>query len=232
MHPTRVPSFAALMREQLLPMEGVTRIIQCRRFTILYSAGNAADSVFFLESGLVKIVKHGPENKEVLLNLVRPGEIFGEEALLLGGYRHSTAEVIQEASVSIIPKEIFLRFCNQSPDSWKLIAELIARREQDLEQKVELLLMRDVEHRILFYLAELAEAVGVKAPEDNGYTIHFSQGEIASLVGATRETTSSTLNALARRGLVSLGRRRLVVSSPSSLRSAAESPKAKSATSS
>ncbi len=231
MHPTRVPSFAALMREQLLPMEGVTRIMQCRRFTILYSAGNAADSVFFLESGLVKIVKHGPENKEVLLNLVRPGEIFGEEALLLGGFRHSTSEVIQEACISIVPKDIFLRFCNANVDSWKLIAELIARREQDLEQKVELLLMRDVEHRILFYLAELAEAVGVRQPEDQGgYTIHFSQGEIASLVGATRETTSSTLNALARRGLVALGRRRLVVSSPTSLRSAAESPKAKSAT--
>lgn len=210
-------------------MEGVTRIVQCRRFTILYSSGNAADSIFFLESGLVKIVKHGPESKEVLLNLVRPGEIFGEEAILLGGYRHSTAEVIQEATIAIIPKELFLRFCNQNMDSWKLMAELIARREQDLEQKIELLLMRDVEHRILFYLAELAEAVGVQQPGETGYTIHFSQGEIASLVGATRETTSSTLNALSRRGLVNLGRRRLVVSSPASLRHAADAPKAKSA---
>ncbi|MDX1983465.1 MAG: Crp/Fnr family transcriptional regulator [Bryobacteraceae bacterium] len=230
MHPIRVPNFAALIKEQLLPMEGVTRIIQCRRFTILYSTGNAADSVFFLESGLVKIVKHGPENKEVLLNLVRPGEIFGEEALLLGGARNSIAEIIQEASIAIIPKDIFFRFCNRSPDTWKLMAELLARREQDLEQKIELLLMRDVEHRILFYLAELAEAVGVKQPNEEGYTIHFSQGEIASLVGATRETTSSTLNALARRGLVTLGRRRLIVSSPGSLRDAADGPKAKSAT--
>jgi CRP/FNR family transcriptional regulator len=185
--------------------------------------------VFFLESGLVKIVKHGPDNREVLLNLVRPGEIFGEEALLLGGARQTAAEVVQEATVVIVPKDIFLKFCNHDVDCWRQLAELVAKRLLELEQKVELLLMRDVEHRILYYLAELAEAVGTQEPGEEGYTIQFSQGEIASLVGATRETTSSTLNMLARKGLVNLGRRRLVVTDPAVLRRAAEMPKMRSA---
>lgn len=213
-------AFAKLVREQLLGKEGVTRIMQARRFTVLYSTNNPADSVFILESGLVKIVKRGNENKEVLLTLVRPGEIFGEDAMLVGGERTSNAEVLQEATLSIIPKELFARFCNEHPDSWRLLAELLARRQQDLEQKIELLLMRDVEQRILFYLAELAELVGVPENE-HGRSVQLSQGEIASLVGATRETTSSTLNTLARRGLVSLGRRKLIVADPSVLRKAA-----------
>lgn len=225
-------SFARLLREHLLTMEGVTRIMQCRRFTVLYSSGNPADSIFFLESGLVKIIKRGPENKEVLLTLVRPGEIFGEDALLLGGNRHSTAEVLQEASIVIIPKDLFARFCNQRPEIWRMLAELLARREQDLEQKIELLLMRDVEQRILLYLAELAEAVGVATDDGSGHAVQFSQGEIASLVGATRETTSSTLNSLARRGLVTLGRRRMIVASPDVLRRVAETPKNKQLTNS
>jgi len=205
----------------------VTRIPQCRRFTILYSAGNLADSLFFLESGIVKIIKRGPENKEVLLTLVKAGEIFGEDALLIGP-RQASAEVLQEGSVYIIPKDLFTRFCNAKPEAWRMMAELLARREQGLEQKIELLLMRDVEQRILLYLADLAEVMGI-AEEDGGHSVQFSQGEIASLVGATRETTSSTLNSLARRGLLSLGRRKMVIANPNTLREAAEAPRLRAA---
>lgn len=220
--------FASVLRAELLSNPGVTRIPQCRRFTILYSAGNLADSLFFLESGIVKIIKRGPENKEVLLTLVKAGEIFGEDALLVGGPRQASAEVLLEGSVYIIPKDLFTRFCNEKPEVWRMMAELLAKREQGLEQKIELLLMRDVEQRILLYLADLAEVMGI-AEEEGGHSVQFSQGEIASLVGATRETTSSTLNSLARRGLVSLGRRKMVIANPSTLREAAEAPRLRAA---
>jgi CRP/FNR family transcriptional regulator, cyclic AMP receptor protein len=220
--------FARVLNAELLSNPGVTRIPQCRRFTILYSAGSPADSVFFLESGIVKIIKRGPENKEVLLTLVKAGEIFGEDALLVGGPRQASAEVVQEGSVYIIPKDLFGNFCNAKPEVWRMLAGLLARREQGLEQKIEMLLLRDVEQRILLYLADLAEAMGV-AEEDGGHSVQFSQGEIASLVGATRETTSSTLNSLARRGLVSLGRRKMIIADPRMLREAADSPRAHSA---
>ncbi|MBL8175131.1 MAG: Crp/Fnr family transcriptional regulator [Bryobacterales bacterium] len=226
--PNASEAFARILRAELLSNPGVTRIPQCRRFTILYSAGSAADSVFFLESGIVKIIKRGPENKEVLLTLVKAGEIFGEDALLVGGPRQASAEVLQEGSVFIIPKDLFGRFCNSKPEVWRMLAELLAKREQGLEQKIELLLMRDVEQRILLYLADLAEVMGVEE-EEGGHSVQFSQGEIASLVGATRETTSSTLNNLARRGLVSLGRRKMIIANPTTLREAAETPRLRAA---
>lgn len=220
--------FAQEVQQHLLHMTGLTRIPQCRRFTVLYSSDAPADTVFFLESGLVKIVKRSDEEREVLLALIRPGEIFGEDALLECGSRAAAAEVLQEASVVIIPKDIFRRFCTERSQVWRLLAELLARREQDLQYKIELLLMRDVEQRILLYLAELAEVVGIPM-EDGGVSVQFSQGEIASLVGATRETTSSILNSLARRHLVTLGRRRMTVSAPQTLRSVADAPRTKTA---
>ena len=146
--------FARILKAELLSNPGVTRIPQCRRFTILYSAGSAADSVFFLDSGIVKIIKRGPDNKEVLLTLVKAGEVFGEDALLVGGPRQASAEILQEGSVYIIPRELFARFCNAKPEAWRMMAELLAKREQGLGQKIELLLMRDVEQGILLYLAD------------------------------------------------------------------------------
>jgi CRP/FNR family transcriptional regulator len=208
-------------------MEGVTKLAHCRRFTILYTVGATADSVFFLESGLVKILKHGSDNKEVLFTIVHPGEVFGEQAVLTPGIRTASAEVLHESAIYVIPKDLFIKFCNQRMEVWRLLAELVAKRQQSLRDKLELVLMRDVEQRIMLHLAELAQEVGMKEPEGEGYSIQLSQGELASLIGATRETTSSMLNSLARRGFVNLGRRKLVVTSPDSLREAAERPRVK-----
>jgi CRP-like cAMP-binding protein len=92
------------------------------------------------------------------------------------------------------------------------MAILTAARKRQLEKKIELLCLRDVEYRILYYMADLAKTFGAKSSSSE-YSIPLSQGELASLIGATRETTSTTLNALARRGVIRLGRRQLIVPS-------------------
>jgi CRP-like cAMP-binding protein len=94
-------------------------------------------------------------------------------------------------------------------------------RKRQLEKKIELLCLHDVEYRILYYMAELARTFGAKA-NGSEYSIPLSQGELASLIGATRETTSTTLNLLARRGLIKLGRRQLIVPSVDGVLAAAD----------
>ena len=89
-----------------------------------------------------------------------------------------------------------------------------------LAQKVELLCLHDVEYRILHYLAELS-AIVKPLNDGGGYQLPITQLELADLIGATRETTSTTLNQLERRGLVKLSRRLLTIPSPVTLRTAA-----------
>lgn len=220
--------FEKLVRSHLLNQEGVTHIAECRRFTTLYGEGTPANTIFFLEQGLVKLVKGSSDRREILLNLVRPGEFFGEDALF-HPERASSAEVLQSGGVSMVPRELFLRFAQEHPVTWKEIAAFQARRNAELGQKLERLRARDLQQRILFYLAELAEAVGISNGTGTGYQVPLSQMEIATLVGATRETTSTALNALARRGLITLGRRRLMIEDPERLRAVATANKAKSA---
>ena len=85
---------------------------------------------------------------------------------------------------------------------------------------MELLCLHDVEYRILHYLAELSKLV---KPLENGegYPLPITQLELADLIGATREPTSTTLNQLERRWLLKLSRRLLTISSPVTLLSAA-----------
>ncbi len=93
-------------------------------------------------------------------------------------------------------------------------------RKLALARKVELLCLHDVEYRVLQFLADLAGLVKPLA-DGSGSQIPITQLELADLVGATRETTSTTLNQLERRGLIKLSRRMMTVPSPDVLRSAA-----------
>ena len=217
---SHVASLAAMIRGQLLNRDGVAKFSPNRRFASLYSEGSPADTVFFLESGLVKIHRRGEDGKEIILQIVSPGELFGEQALGIEHVRAVSAEVLQEGLIYAIPRDLFLSFCELHAEIWRLLAVLALNRKRELEKKIELLCLRDVEYRILHYLADLAACIGQKT-DGSESSIPLSQGELASLIGATRETTSTTLNALARRGLVRLGRRQLIVTSLETLRAAA-----------
>jgi CRP/FNR family cyclic AMP-dependent transcriptional regulator len=220
------PAIAAIVRAELLHLDGVIKFAPNRRFTTLYSEGSPADSVLFLDSGLVKLCKRGDEGKEIILQVVSPGELFGEQALGVEPARSAAAEVLQEGTIYVIPKDLFTRFCDNRPNMWRHVAQLAVQRKRELEKKIELLCMQDVEYRVLHYMAELAAAFGSRL-DGNEYAIPLSQGELASLIGATRETTSTTLNTLARRGLIRLGRRQLILASLDGVRGAARDRSAK-----
>ncbi len=214
-------SIAAVVRSELINLEGVTKFSPNRRFAIIYSENSPADTLFFADAGLVKIYKRGEDNKEIILQIVCNGELFGDEALGAPQTRTSSAEVLQEGVLYVIPRTVFLRVCEQRPEFWRSFSGLLMERKRQLEKKIELLCLHDVEYRILYYMAELARKFGAKG-SGSEFSIPLSQGELASLIGATRETTSTTLNSLARRGVIRLGRRQLIVPSIEGVLAAAD----------
>ena len=221
-------TIAAVVRGDLVHLEGVTKFSPNRRFATVFSEGSPAESIFFVDSGLVQVYKRGEEGKEIILQIVTASELFGEQALSAEPVRSVAAEVLQEGVIYVIPRDLFLQTCERRPEIWREMSALLGSRKRHLEKKIELLCLHDVEYRILYYMADLAKTFGVKA---NGqeYSIPLSQGELASLIGATRETTSTTLNTLARRGLIRLGRRQLIIPSIDDVMAAAADQRAKAA---
>src|SRR4029077_15515899 len=112
-------SIAAVVRTELINLEGVTKFSPNRRFAIIYSDSSPADTLLFVESGLVKIYKRGEDNKEIILQIVSGGELFGDEALGVQQTRTSSAEILQEGVLYAIPRALFLRVCEQRPEFWR-----------------------------------------------------------------------------------------------------------------
>jgi CRP/FNR family transcriptional regulator, cyclic AMP receptor protein len=210
---------ASRIREGLLHREGVQRIAPVRRGTVITATNSPADSVHFVDSGYVKLVQKGADGKEVILLIIPPGSIFGEDSLYDHPVRAASAQMMQEGVVYQIPRSVFLAFAESTPEVFRWLCELMAERQRELEQKIALLCLNDVEYRILHYLSTLPSIFHTGAAQESA--IPLSQSELAHLIGATRETTSTTLNNLARRGLVRLGRRMLMVTSMDAVRTAA-----------
>jgi len=186
----------------------------------LYAEGEPADSFFFLESGLVRIVRRGPRDEPLLLCLVRPGEIIGERAMLPDQVRISSAHVVRESVIYVIPAQALSRLSARDPGVWRWLTQVLAQRLQEMERRVELLALHTVEQRIIGALIELAEIYGSAEQESAGISVPLSQKQLADLVCATRETTSGLLNSLERRGLVRIRRCQTLIPSLEALRRA------------
>jgi CRP/FNR family transcriptional regulator len=183
--------------------------------------------VYFLDSGLVKIEKTADANRELLLSVVAAGEIFGEQGLLGDTAFSFSAKVLESGVAYAIPTDVFQKFCERRPDVWRLVIQHLLERKQELERKVEHLCESDVKQRLVYYMQELARLNA--SGDTRGSVIHISQNELASLIGATRETTSTTLNALARQGLIELAHRLVRIPSLQALQDGAGSRSAKAA---
>lgn len=212
---------ASTVRSALLPVSDVSRMNSVRRGTILFSQGDAPDAMYLIEEGLVKLTRTNDTGGRIIFAIIGPGQLVGEEILRAEPSPYqSEAEVLTTATVVRIPGEAMNRAIASDPELAQALVGYLLDRKMVLAKKVELLCLHDVEYRILYYLAELSALV---KPSDDGegHQIPITQLELADLIGATRETTSTTLNQLERRGLVKLSRRLLTVPSPATLRTIA-----------
>jgi CRP/FNR family transcriptional regulator len=197
-----------------------TRLSSLRRFTSLFTQGQPADALYFIDEGLVKITRTNDSGERIILAISGSGDLIGEEVMSSGETSYqSDAEVLSAASLYRIPRDTLRRLLTHNGELAYAVIEFLLHRRQLLAQKVELLCLHDVEYRILHYLADLSNLVSPTTASD-GYQLPITQAELADLIGATRETTSTTLNQLEREGLIKLSRRLLTIPSPESLRSA------------
>ncbi len=187
----------------------------------LFREGDRIEFMFLLDSGLIKLSHDVDSHRRTIVRLVRPGELVGDRVFSGTAHRY-TAEVLSDGAVWEIGREQFRQGCDALPGVLGWVAEQVEQRLAEVEKRIELITYARVEERVLCLLADLAEATAISssvAPER--VQIPLSQSEIAQMIGATRETASTTLNQLERRGLLRLGRRQIELVSLQAVRDAA-----------
>jgi len=179
-------------------------------------------SVYLLEAGRVRIYRLSVDGDEATLGYVTEGEVFGELAGF-GTYRRESFAVAQTPSqVWKIPVALFRDLVSRRPSLVLEVTRQMGERMKRVESRVENLILRNVRSRLALVLLELAEDLGEESEAGFVMKLEFSQSEIATLIGATRQSVNAALARFRQEGLLQLEGTRLVLPEPDRLRSVAE----------
>jgi CRP/FNR family transcriptional regulator, cyclic AMP receptor protein len=207
----RNPLFAQLGSGELDRLAALFRRRRYRAGEPVFREGDPGTALYIIDSGEVKILLGGSEGKEVVLSLLPPGEFFGELALLDGEPRSADAVTTVATELLILPRDEFLRFLRDVPPVAINMLAALSRRLRRTDRLVHDAAFSDVQTRMARVLLELGATRGT--PEGKAVAIepHLTQGDLANMVGATRESVNKCLRALAADGLVRHERGRLVL---------------------
>jgi len=178
-------------------------------------------SVYLLERGMVRIYRLSREGNETTFGYVAPGEVFGELAAFGDYRRESFAEATRDSRVWKIQASSFRQLLGAQPELAVAITRQIGSRFKRIESRVEHLVFRDVRSRVAHILLELAEDVGERDGDAIVLGLEFTQAELATLVGSTRQTVNAHLREFEAEGVVGRHGRKLAIVDKDALRAIA-----------
>ena len=209
--------FHGMSEEQMRMVEQRTVMREVRRREVLYLPGDAGDRIYLLKRGVVKISALQEDGREVLLALLRKGEVFGEEAVLDDSPRDHVAEAYEDALVCIITRQDFMDMLRSHPELVFKVTKLIGLRLKTFRTRVEHLLFKGASQRLASTLLELAHEHGISDAQGVLVPLRLNQQDLANLIGVTRESVNLALSDFRRRGLVILENRAFRLPRPQAL---------------
>ncbi len=178
---------------------------------VIYQPGDVDDSLYYIESGKVKLAYLDESGRKLTLTILGEGEIFGEMVLIGRRKRDLMAQVLQDAVIYEIERTRFLGLLREKPELALEVMELFGRRTEELERKLEDLVFKDIPTRLSRQILKLIEEHGIRTREGIQIDFKITHKELADLIGSARENTTSALNRLAREGILDKKRYRIIV---------------------
>jgi CRP/FNR family cyclic AMP-dependent transcriptional regulator len=178
------------------------------RGELLITEGDSSDSLFILIAGELKVFTRDTRGRELVYNVLRPGEFFGE-MFLDGGPRSASVKAVSTSVCAVVGQDEFRCFMKEYPEfAESLVLKLIARVRRATEQTRSLAL-HGVYERVVALLNELAQPDGQGGRAIDNF---LTQQEIADRIGATREMVNQVLRNLTVAGYLIRGEgRRMLI---------------------
>jgi CRP/FNR family cyclic AMP-dependent transcriptional regulator len=202
----KYPSFLGMDDVELQSLSAHAKLQSFPRNKIVVHEGDRTDSVYVIHSGRVKVFLYGKNGKEIDLNVLGPGEYFGE-MVLDSGPRSASVITLEPTQFFIIPQSVFRDFVIKHPEFAMRLIKLLIFRTRGLLNNVRSLASLDVYGRVARLLLELA------VEQDGRLVIlgKLTKQEIANRIGASREMISRVFKDLSTGGYIEQEKDRIVI---------------------
>lgn len=166
----------------------------------IYSQGDAADAVFFIQKGKVKIIVLSEHGKEAVVGILEEGQFFGEACIEGAERRAATSQAMEECVITSMTKPAMLAALNSEPGfSAFFIAHLLSRNSRMEDDLIDHL-FNCSEKRLARLLLRLASLDGEGSGQPTPITL--SQETLAEMIGTTRSRVSFFMNKFRKQGYV------------------------------
>jgi CRP-like cAMP-binding protein len=205
------PLLALLGDDERREVLATTRQGRFARGEVLVHEGDPSDSLHLVESGRLAVRVTTADGDTATLNVLGPGDYFGELSLLDGRTPTRSASVValETATTRILSASAFRDLRQRHRSAEQLLLVLLTRRVEELSQRLVEVMYDGLDRRLHRRLHELTElyAGGSSGPVD----VPLTQEHLAELVGGTRPSVNQVLQRLVAEGVVELGRGRVTV---------------------
>lgn len=201
---------------KLILQNNITRSIEESSF--FFFQGDAAEYMYILTSGQVKLMQSNPNGQQVNLRTLYAWQMFGA----LGAVRAeatypASAQALENSTALAIPSKFLHSMLETRPylsfDLMKLMTSYI----QEMQARYRELATERVEQRVANALIRLAGQSGVKSKKEAGIELSFSRQDVAEMTGSTLYTISRLLSDWERQGIIKTGREKIQIIKPHDL---------------
>ena len=195
-----MPLFGGMSGTSLLTLARAGKFMQVKKEQVIFFQSDPAEKVYIVRSGLVSIVLGSPDGREMVINEMRRGDIFGEVGVLTSQPRSTSAVARTECGLLALPRQAFLGILETEPAFARRILDMTANRLRGSSERESALAFLDAQARLARLLLQLDK----QAPQKGYVTI--SQQELAQRTGQTRQTVAKALGRWRRAGWLITGR--------------------------
>ncbi|MGG2028062.1 Crp/Fnr family transcriptional regulator [Gottfriedia sp. S16(2024)] len=204
-HFKKVPLFKDLSDEELQSIVDISHIRIYKVKSFVCMQGDKLDRVFFIHSGKVKIHITDPSGREQIVSIPRTGEMFPHVGLFRKGTFPAHVEVLKTAELIVTPIADFEEILIKYPELCIKLFKFLGEKIIDLQARLVEQTLHNTYDQVIMLLLRLCKSNGVSLDKNQSkLTTHFTNRELANMIGSSRESVNRTINQLRKKELVTI----------------------------
>lgn len=209
-----VDLFRDLNQEEMHGIGEMVHMVTCKKGHVFYRPEEQVEVLFLLKKGKVHIYSLTAEGKRLIVEIVTPGTFFGDMPLTAQSMHQAFAEAAEDSTICVLSRGDMERLLLEKPRVALRLISSLSRRLEETRAKLEEATLQNATARVCRAILRLASGIS----ELPGLT----HQELADSTGLYRETVTKVLNRLQARGLIELGKKKIIIVDRARLEQTAE----------
>jgi CRP/FNR family transcriptional regulator, cyclic AMP receptor protein len=172
-----------------------------QKHDVIYEVGDQNRTLFFLQTGYVKVGTLTPDGREIIYDVRKGGDLIGE-LCVCGRPRPDRAVALEDTHAIPVPYDDVINVVRSQPEMIGRLIEFLCQALTEAYEQVNALALDDILRRLAKVLIGLAGKIGSRLGESVEISAYLTQEELSQMVAARRERVSTALNLLRKRGAI------------------------------